>query len=46
MNYNDNVSNMVRPGIIMYGYESFDGALTKINVEPICTLKTKVTFIK
>ena len=46
MNYNDNVSNMVRPGIIMYGYESFDGALTKINVEPICKLKTKITFIK
>ena len=32
MNYNDNVSNMVRPGIIMYGYESFDEALYKINV--------------
>ena len=46
MNYNDNVSNMVRPGIIMYGYESFEGALTKINIEPICKLKTKITFIK
>lgn len=46
INYNDNISNMVRPGIIMYGYESFENAKEKIDVEPICKLKTKVTFIK
>ena len=46
MNYDDNVSNAVRPGIIMYGYESFKGSKKKIDVEPICELKTKITFIK
>ena len=46
INYNDNISNMVRPGIIMYGYESFENAKEKIDVEPICKLKAKITFIK
>lgn len=46
LNYNDGVSNLVRPGIIMYGYESFEGSKDIIDVEPICELKTKITFIK
>lgn len=46
INYSDDISNMVRPGIIMYGYESFKTAKEKIDVEPICKLKTKITFIK
>lgn len=46
INYSDDISNMVRPGIIMYGYESFKNAKEKIDVEPICKLKTKITFIK
>lgn len=46
LNFNDSFSNLVRVGIIMYGYESFKGAREKINFEPICKLKTKVTFIK
>lgn len=46
INFNDNVSNMVRPGIIMYGYESFKGANKKIDIKPICKLKTKVDFLK
>lgn len=46
INYNDNISNVVRPGIIMYGYESFKNARKKIDVEPICKLKTKIIFIK
>lgn len=46
INYSDDISNMVRPGIIMYGYESLKNAKEKINVEPICKLKTKITFIK
>ena len=37
---------MVRPGIIIYGYESFKGAKEKIDVKPICKLKTKIDFIK
>lgn len=46
INYEDEVSNLVRPGIIMYGYESFDNTKEKIDIEPICQLKTKITFIK
>lgn len=46
INYNDSVNNLVRPGIIMYGYPSFDKLYDKINVLPICKLKTKITFIK
>ena len=46
INFKDDISNMVRPGIIMYGYESFKGAKEKINIEPICKLKTKIDFIK
>ena len=46
MNYPEDVSNTVRPGIIMYGYESFENCKEKIDVKPIAKLKTKVTFIK
>lgn len=46
INYNDKISNTVRPGIIMYGYECFTNSKERIAVEPICTLKTKITFIK
>ena len=46
INYNDNISNLVRPGIIMYGYEPFENSNQKLKVEPICKLKTKITFLK
>lgn len=46
LNYHDNISNLVRVGIIMYGYESFNGVKEVINIKPICKLKTKITFIK
>ena len=46
INYDDTVSNLVRPGIIMYGYESFKGSREIINVVPITKLKTKITYIK
>lgn len=46
INYSDDISNTVRPGIMMYGYESFKNAKEKIDVVPICKLKTKITFIK
>ena len=42
----DTRSNLVRPGIILYGYESFDKAMEKINLKPVCKLKSKVTFLK
>lgn len=46
LNYRDSNYSLVRPGIILYGYESFDGALNKIDVKPICKLKSKITFLK
>ena len=46
LNYPDNSSNLVRPGLVMYGYETFEGMRERIPVEPITTLKTKITFIK
>ena len=46
MNYKENISNTIRPGIIMYGYESFEGAKNIIPVEPITELKVKITYIK
>ena len=46
INYKEDLSNMVRPGIIMYGYESFNGAKRKLPVEPIATLKTKIVYLK
>ena len=44
--YDDGVSNLCRPGIIMYGYESADSVKKVIDIEPICRLKSKVTFLK
>lgn len=46
LNYDDGVSNAVRPGIIMYGYESFNGVNKLISLEPVCKLKTIITFLK
>lgn len=46
LNYRDSNYNLVRPGIILYGYESFEGALDKIDLRPISVLKSKVTFLK
>lgn len=46
INYNDDISNLVRPGLILYGYDSFLGAGDKINIFPVCKLKTKITFLK
>lgn len=46
LNYPEDVSNTVRPGIIMYGYESYEGVKKQINIEPIARLKTKIIHIK
>ena len=42
----ETISNMVRPGLILYGYESYKGIKDIIDIEPITTLKTKISFIK
>lgn len=46
LNYNDDITNLVRPGIIIYGYEASRYTNEKIHIDPICKLKTKIIFIK
>ena len=46
LNFKNSHYNTVRPGIILYGYEPFEGMKEIINIKPICKLKTKITFLK
>ena len=47
LNFADTGSyNLVRPGIIMYGYPSDFETCKKIELEPITKLKSKITFLK
>lgn len=46
LNYDDGISNAVRPGIILYGFESYKGSSNIISIKPVCTLKTRIVFIK
>lgn len=42
----DSYFNMVRPGLLLYGYYPGSGVKNKIDLKPIMNLKSKVTFIK
>jgi len=42
----DSYYNLVRPGIIMYGYESCDRTNEIIDIRPVAKLKSKITFLK
>lgn len=46
VNYSNDKYNLVRPGIIMYGYKSAEDTLSKINLKPIAKLKSKITYLK
>ena len=46
LNYPDSYFNLVRPGIIIYGYESSEENFDKIEVKPVAKLKSTVTFLK
>jgi alanine racemase len=46
LNYNKDFTNLVRPGLIIYGYEPFVGSNKLLNVKPIAKLKTKITYLK
>lgn len=45
-NFNDSHYNLVRPGMIMYGYDSDEETCKDIDLKPVATLKSKVTFLK
>ncbi len=46
LNYPESNFNLVRPGIIMYGYKSSEDTLDKIDIKPVASLKSKITFLK
>ena len=46
INFPNEVFNLVRPGIIIYGYESFKGVYDKISLKPVAKLKSKIIFLK
>lgn len=46
LNFPEAHFNLVRPGIILYGYPGADDTFEKINLKPIAKLKAKVTFLK
>ena len=46
LNYPEARFNLVRPGIILYGYPGEDDTLKKIDLKPITKLKAKVVFLK
>ena len=45
LNFNVDTCNMVRAGIIMYGYESYPGVYEKIHIKPVTKLITSVIFL-
>lgn len=46
VNYPDSHFNLVRTGIIMYGYAAAEDTLDKIAIKPIASLKAKITYLK
>ena len=46
LNYPEAHFNLVRPGIILYGYPGAEDTLEKIDLKPIAKLKAKITFLK
>lgn len=46
LNYPESYYNLVRPGMIMYGYESGESVYKKIDIKPVATLKSKIVLLK
>ena len=46
LNFKEDICNLVRPGIILYGYEPFENAYKKIKLKPVAKLKSKISFLK
>lgn len=46
LKYKIDICNMVRSGIIMYGYHSCDDGCDLINIKPVAKLISKISFIK
>lgn len=46
LNYPDAHFNLVRPGIIIYGYPASDDTLEKIDLKPVAKLKARISYLK
>jgi alanine racemase len=46
LDLNESHFDMVRPGLILYGYYPSDEIKNKIDIAPVMNLKSKVTYIK
>lgn len=46
LKYDDKLSNITRPGLILYGYEPFKGTNDIIDLKPVTKLKSKISYIK
>lgn len=46
MDLKESYFDMVRPGLILYGYYPSDSNIKKIQLKPVMNLKSKVTYIK
>lgn len=46
VNYDIEITNTIRPGIIMYGYPSYQEIKNKINLKPIAKLVSKISYLK
>ncbi len=46
LNYPKAHFNLVRPGIILYGYAASDSTFDKIDLKPIASLKSKIVYLK
>lgn len=46
LNFDLGICNVVRPGIILYGYPASKSSSHKIELEPVAKLKSKISYIK
>lgn len=46
LNFKESHYNLVRPGIVLYGYKSEDKTYEKIDLKPVAKLKSKIILIK
>ena len=46
IDYPETQYHLVRPGMILYGYESAEGIQEKITLKPVAKLRSKITLLK
>lgn len=46
VNFPEDQYNLVRPGLLLYGYSSQEKIAEKLKLKPVATLKSKITFLK